>query len=397
MTRISSLSAALFTVVFCAGCLDFDGAYNGYCDAGRCAQDDGGSGGGSGGSGGGTGGSGGTGGGTGGSGGGTGGAGGGTGGSGGAGGGTGGTGGAGGGGADPLLCDAGLCYVRHYDTPLRNMEAVHQAAPNSVFAGALGGITIRWDGTGFMPFQLPQTTGQVWAISGTGPSDYYAVGSPGSVIHRWDGANWIPHQGLLPSYSYYGVWAPAPGRALAASYDTHVMSWDGAAWTVAASNTTFGSEDIHGCNQSEAWLPTYEGKIMRYTPDGGLRLIYDGGTALSSVWCHPVGGVWVVGYSGTVLRSQPDGGFAAFDAGITNNLYTVWVSDAGDVWMGGSVRTLIRYRNFGAGARTAYNVAPFGLGYYTDLSGLNDELWLTGNYAPASGDGGAVVQYRVGP
>ena len=400
--RAAWTSSLLLPVLLLApACLDFDAVYAGYCDAGRCGPDGGGGGSAGGGAGGGSVG-GGAGGGAsgGGAGGGTagGGAGGGAAGGGAAGGGSGGGTGGGGGGGGALTCDAGLCFLRSYDVPSRYVSTVWAASSTSVIAGASGGRTVHWDGQQFTTSQLPQSTGSLWEIAAASPTEYWAVGQPASVIHGWNGTAWVPYTSLTATGSYYGVVAPTPGFALAASTYGEVMTWNGSAWTRGAVLGSVTPYDVTACSPSTAWVAMGNGQIFQWTPGGGLVLSYDGGTSIDALWCDPVEGVWAVGTAGVMLNAPLDGGpFRAFDSGTTVPLNTVFVSPAGDLWVGGNVRTLVRWRNGGRGERTAYNEPPYGLGYFTDIHGTGNELWVTGNYAPASGDGGIIVHYVVGP
>ena len=193
--------------------------------------------------------------------------------------------------------------------------------------------------------------------------------------------------------------AAAGSLNVAVTYNGEALEWNGSSWTLGPNiGSSWTPNKIHGCTGDEAWVPMNEGSIFHYRSDGGFSSVYSGSVGLESVWCDVWSGVWVVGGSGTVLHDAwDDAGFQLFDAGTDVRLYAVWVSDAGDVWFAGQQRTLLRYRTWGGGERTAYNVQPFGLGAYTDVHGVGDELWVSGLYSLAAGDGGVMVQYKVGP
>ena len=388
-----------------AGCFNFDAAYARYCTYNRC-PDGGAAGGGAGG---------GSGGGSGGgvAGGGGGGVGGGSGGgvAGGSGGGTGGGGTGGGdagidGGADAgppdaggLFCDAGLCFVRSYDIPKLQMWTVWAVSPNEVFAGGFNGTVVRWDGTNFNPTKTPGMTGDIWAVHGATANHVWAAGTPGFNTNRWNGTDWVPYTQTAGSGSIYGVYGLPDGvQALAATSDGHVLRWTGTAWTLAGStpSTADTFDDITGCDADNAWMVTYEGLIYRYQADAGVMLEYGGAVSLDSIFCHPTAGVWAVGSGGLVLKRDDDAGtWAPVSLGLTTNLNGVWISPAGETWIAGGTRTLVRIVDGGA---VPYNLPPYNLGTYTDISGAGNSIWVTGLYSPnATYDGGLIVQYVVGP
>jgi hypothetical protein len=394
--RLPFLALAVFMAF--SSCFNFDQAYEQYCDAGHCGAGGGRSmtgggastGGGMATTGGGTasgGGSGATGGGS----------------------GTGGgnaTGGSGTGGGSGLPnCDAGqLCYVQHFDTPKVDLFTVVAASPQNIFAGGAGGKVVRWNGTAFAAAQLPQTSGTIRDMAASSPTEVFAVGDPTNVIHRFDGTSWIPYTQLPGRGFNAGVYATGPGQAVAYSNYSETLLWNGTAWTQGPlGDSSPNPEDVHGCTATEFWVPVSEGDIYYYNADGGsdggILKTYTAGGASSfyTVWCDPRTGVWVAGAGGVVLHDARDGtGFQQFDAGLTASVLSVWVSEQGDLWLAGRQRTLVRFTNRGSGERTAFNVRPFEIDTYTAIKGTGDELWLTGLYSDAAGDGGALLRYTAG-
>ncbi len=360
-----------FLVLALAGCFNFEGAYDRYCQLNKCS--DGGTGGGAaGGSGGGA-----------------------------AGGGAGGGGVADAGPADagPPTCDAGLCFVRSYDVPKLQMWSVWAVSPTNVFAGGFNGTVVRFDGNTFAPTTTPLMTGPIWGVHGAAPTNVWAVGSTGFNTNQWNGASWVPHTNPAGNGSMYGVYGLPNGiEALSITSQGQVLRWTGTAWTVAASVMTPGNwfEDIHGCDGDDAWLVTYEGSVYRYSSDGGMVREFTGTTNLDAVYCHPTTGVWAVGSSGLVLARDNDAGsWSTVNLGLTANLNGIYISSAGEPWIVGSNRTLVRVVDGGA---VSYNLPPYNLATFTDVAGTGDSIWVTGLYSQsATFDGGVIAQYLSTP
>ncbi len=392
------LLVSTLALLLLAACFDFDGAYNRFCASEHC---DGGSGGGAGGGAGG----GGTGGGK------DGGAGGGgTGGGLGGGAGGGSAGGAGGGGtgggdagtdagvdAGVFTCDAGqLCFVRSYDTPKKVLQSVWAATPNEVWAAGDQGTVVRWNGAAFTPMLLPQTSGNQYALWGTSPADVWAVGSPGSITHRWNGSTWIPIT-TPGSYSSYGVVAFSPSSALMITYASEILSWNGTAWAHGPLDSSPSYYGLTACTPDEAWVSTGDGRVFRYQADAGtvaLEYTAPGTPSLNALFCSPTEGVWVVGGSGTVARRQAGGVWTTLPTGNAASLNSIWISPQGTVWLAGDNRTLLRLTDAGV---EPFNLPPYNLGFYSDVFGVGDDLWVSGGYSQVAGfDGGVMIQYRVG-
>jgi len=396
-----------------SGCFNFDAAYDKYCTLNRCdgggSATGGGTGTGGGSAGGGVGGAAGggsggaAGGGTGGSAGGVGGGGGGGGAAGGgSGGGTGGgSGGGAGGGMGDAACDSGLCYVRSYDIPKLQMRTITAVTPNAVFAGGDEGTVVRWDGTSFFPTKTPNNTGNIWAVHGVSPNAVWAGGGAGGRTNQWNGSDWVPYPNnavSTGSKSIWGVYALSDGGALAGASNGELFRWVGGVWTLEAVTENDYLDDITGCNDEEqVYVVTYKGNVYRYNADGGFALEYTGTTILDSLHCHPTGGSWAVGESGLVLkRNDATNGWEVQALGLTSDLFSVWTSDQNETWIVGGQRTLIRVVP-DAGMKS-YNLPPYQLGYFHDVSGVGDNLWVAANYAPsATHDGGVIVHFKIGP
>jgi hypothetical protein len=392
-------------LLFLAACFDFDGAYAHYC-AGRLCDGGSASGGGVGGgaAGGGAGGS--VGGGVGGGGGGSaaGGGGGGSavgGGGGSAGGGTGGDDGGnrdGGFDAGVATCDAGLlCFTRSYDTPKKVMQTVWAANPNEVWSAGDEGTVVRFNGTGFTPMLLPQTTETQFALWGTSPTDIWSVGVPASVTHRWDGSAWVPINSV-GTYNSYGVVAFTPSSAYAITYRSELLTWDGTAWNHGPIDPNTNFYALHACTADEAFVATDDGRIFRYAADAGaLTLEYtDPSTRnIYALFCsETASGTWAVGETGLVVQRLGGGVWQPVPLGLTHGLNSVWISPEGTVWLAGDFRTLVKVED---GGMTSYNLPPYNIGWYTDVFGIGDDLWVSAGYnTSATYDGGVMVQYRVG-
>ena len=108
--------------------------------------------------------------------------------------------------------------------------------------------------------------------------------------------------------------------------------------------------------------------------------------------------MWAVGNSGLVMVRDPKTeAWSPRSVGVTNALYTVWISPAGEAWIAGTLRTLLRVATDAGIA--SYNIRPYDLATYTDITGSTDDsIWVTGLYSQnATFDGGVIIHYLATP
>jgi hypothetical protein len=128
-------------------------------------------------------------------------------------------------------------------------------------------VLVHWDGAAWQNTALPDTGGSagLFKIWGTGPDDVTAVGDRGLALH-FDGAAWTV-QATDDLADLISVWGRAPDDQLAVGgrANGRLARWDGAAWT-------------------------------------GVTLPVPG---LSGIWMDADGRATVVGMQGTIGRVEP--------------------------------------------------------------------------------------------
>jgi hypothetical protein len=191
-------------------------------------------------------------------------------------------------------------------------------------ASAAGATCVPWVITG-----TPQVAGAtLFGISGSGPSDAWAVGELKSVpyILRWDGSIWQEVGQPLTRGELSGVAAITPTDAWAVGNNSSsplravIEHWDGTAWTDASPSAPDGSilAGAVALSSTDIWAagwfdapngstqPLYEHwdgtAWTRFPPAPGTR--YSGGIINVIAAASPID-VWAGGYSSGIPNAVP--------------------------------------------------------------------------------------------
>jgi hypothetical protein len=188
------------------------------------------------------------------------------------------------------------------------------------YDGPEQGLIVHWDGTAWAV--VPGANGNwvdslLWAVSATGPSDVWAVGSyrdsqrGSSLIEHWDGSQWSvvpsPHQGsggnvfyAVSARSATDVWAVGQADSGQTALIAH---WDGTAWTLVPPGELAGLE---------VWLTGVTARAADDVWAVGMTPVYGPSQALVAHW------------DGTVWHIVPN----AADATRRSSLQAVAVAGA---------------------------------------------------------------------
>jgi hypothetical protein len=183
----------------------------------------------------------------------------------------------------------------------------------------------------------------LYAISGSGPSDVWAVGEAGTIVH-WDGKFWTQSpshvQGILR-----GVWAAGPGDAWAVGDDETVLHWDGQGWSAlpmpspparfhwrAISGT--GSDDIWivGADTTSSTPDGYAGALLRW--DGRIWVVYQAPQDLGAVWGKSSNDLWGLGEAHGMFHFDGQGWSTVSTGDLPQIGTAVWGATSSDLFLG---------------------------------------------------------------
>jgi hypothetical protein len=186
-------------------------------------------------------------------------------------------------------------------------------------------LLFHWNGTtlrNVLPNDFAYLAGELWGVSGTGPTQVWVagqVGGNGSGLAEWNGTSWGPvGQFVYPLWNVWGtddhdLWVTEDG-SLPSGFAEGIVSHccDANGWSFTRFPTTTYIMGIWGSGPSDVWAVGY------YWASGGVPtssiLHWDGtswavtysgtGTLLSGVWGSGPGDVWVVG-TDLILHHTP--------------------------------------------------------------------------------------------
>lgn len=102
------------------------------------------------------------------------------------------------------------------------------------------------------------------AVSGTSPTDVWAVGELGTVLH-WDGAAWtlvtVPTE-----QSLWAVWAATPTDVFVVGNNGTALYYDGTSWTDLPTGVVNNLYAVHGSSPRNVWAVGNRGAVIQYKP-----------------------------------------------------------------------------------------------------------------------------------
>jgi hypothetical protein len=255
-----------------------------------------------------------------------------------------------------------------------------------------------WDGGSWtvVDADVPGATGLL-SISGTSPSDIWAVGNAGTqtLIEHWDGIAWarVPSPTPEASGTLSSVWAVSANDAWAVGLSTTpdnflplVLHWDGASWTVV--DTPAGPPQhftwaVSATGPSDAWIAGYSAVVSGFGNqlvehwDGNSWQIFRGtpdvvpGMPTSIIALSPAD-VWVSGDSFTILHwNGSEWQRPSYDLYGVHDFSAVNTSD---VW--GAGRALIHWN--GSSLKQAIAGSDYRFKSVAAVSSPSYNLWAVG-------------------
>ena len=252
--------------------------------------------------------------------------------------------------AGPLGC-SGSCGASHDECArfgwaaepiaLAQSFAISGTSPTDVWAVGNLATALHYDGGAWtaVPTGLPTTTTLtgVWTIA---PDDAWTVG--GTSVAHWDGTQWTAVAGVPPA-SYVDVWAASATAVYVATAGAGVLAWDGATWQPLGTYTGGAIVEIRGTTASDAWAA-----------DASTLWHWNGATwtaalsaRISSISAVAADDVWVVGSIGASFDSliaHWDGqSWTQWTSTLTSLYFGVTADAPNDVWVTGTGGTLFHF------------------------------------------------------
>ncbi len=244
------------------------------------------------------------------------------------------------------------------------LHAGWAASADDVFVGGDGGVICHWDGTTWTMMETP-TQKSIFAMSGTSPTDVWAVGgdayapNPGdqSLILHYDGTAWTEMTApdfLGQRYVINSVLALAPDDVWATlEYSTLPIHFNGTQWEwaeVSAVGQMEGSlQAVGAVDAHDVFFAGTHGQILHKAGDEWIleQKTEEGLSTtdlLGCVWAGALDQVYVGGNYGQVYRRQADGSWTelSLNTGIVEGgVRFIWGRSPTEVYFlmgGGALR-----------------------------------------------------------
>lgn len=277
--------------------------------------------------------------------------------------------------------DAGATWHAVPSDTTAHLRAVSGSGPSDVWAVGDLGTAIHWDGSSWRP-SATGTTEQLAAVWSSGGADVWAAGESCTLLH-WTGAAWSRATGLPCAGAIRGLWGSDASQVWAVGGDAAsrtLMHWNGRAWSGAPSAGAARLLGVSGSDRAAAWAVVDATALLRW---GGTTWT-DGpgpGVLTGGAWSANPHDAWLTGTHGATYHF--DGrGWTPRPTGADDDMRDVWGTGLADVWAVGGEGAIAHWD--GAAWALARGVTP------RDLDGVwgsgSTDVW-------AVGAGGIVLRY----
>jgi hypothetical protein len=258
-------------------------------------------------------------------------------------------------------------------------NGVWGSGPNDVWVvGAsldgLVGIAFHWDGATWTRGDVGNVP-PLWAVSGQGPDDVWAVADHGTVA-RWDGSTWrSTTEGTDASLS--AVRVGGPDDVWVAAYPGTLQHWDGSAWSTGTSNPVRQREEgqgqgygLWGSGPNNLW--SVGGTILHFDGTSWSSVATPAGVYLNRVWGSGPNDVWAVG---SAILHFDGSSWVASSFAPTGYVYDVWGSGPSDVWAVGQGSSILHWD----GAAWSAVPSPSKFDLYAVWGSGPSDVWAVGD------------------
>ncbi len=237
-----------------------------------------------------------------------------------------------------ILQWTGLAWTPVEDLPRADLFAVSGTGPTDAWAVGEAGVIMRWDGAGWSTSISP-TSETLLAVHAIAPDDAWAVGEAGAMVH-WDGSQWSvePRQTEL---NLYGVWGTAGDLWVVGDVGT-LLRFTGGTWTAITDATMNWLLGVRGTGPDDVWAFGVSGTILHWDGAAWTESMTSTVESIFAMYAPSPTSVWAVGDRGTVLR-YTGAGWAPQISGTANVLFGVHGASEADVWAVGDTSTILRW------------------------------------------------------
>jgi hypothetical protein len=244
------------------------------------------------------------------------------------------------------------------------------AASRSATVIALAHSLKRWNGAIWREAAL--TLEDLNDISGTSPTDIYAVGE--SNLLHWDGSAWskMPTPGVSDAGS---IWTFAADD-IWMTHASGIYRFDGSAATL--SDPATNAFALWGAAPNDLWAVGAGGSIRHWDGTSWTEETSPTTASLFEIWGSATDNVWAVGAQGAVVHWNGTD-WTLNDTFPTNvTLQSVWTTGPDDVWAGGANRAVAHWDGMAWTFRSTPFVPPFFFNEaILSIAGVGTDVWAT--------------------
>ncbi len=230
----------------------------------------------------------------------------------------------------------------------RGTRAVGWLAAAAVGAGSVAAQAQCQSGWLDISPQLPDVD---WAaVWGTGPDDFFVVGTRGLIVRYQAGRPWTIWE-LVSGVDLESVWGTGNGDIFAVGENGVIMHFDGYVWEQMESGTSYPLLSVHGRSSYDVFAVGQGGTILHF--DGIVWTPSSAGTTgpLEAVWCRPSDETVIVGEAGLSLHSADDGNghmtWQSRGSGAAFPLFGITGDSDGNVYAAGTNGLVMKYAGEG--------------------------------------------------
>ncbi len=186
---------------------------------------------------------------------------------------------------------------------------------------------LHYDGAGFTSFNV--AGGE---LSGSGPSDVWALGAQAGSVAHWNGQAWITTATAVAG-SLRAIWARSAMEVWAVGDYGALERYDGVRWTQVSATGPFAHTFVMGVRASTLWTGGGQGFLA--LGDGNTLSPMTEVTAaiasVRSVWAFGASDAWAATDDG--LLRKDGASWVSVPATAGQRYDDVWGSGPGDVWL----------------------------------------------------------------
>ena len=241
----------------------------------------------------------------------------------------------------------------------------------------------RYDGTSFVPFETPSTSGLGCIFALSASEVYLCAGS--DVLH-YDGASFtVMDASAVGMSGLSGLWASSASDIFVIGEDAVVGHFDGSTWSRTIAGSPFNSS-IWGSGPSDVYvLGTFE--LAHYDGTGWTAIDLDCGAGDGQVWGTSADNVWVMTESYEVSHYNGTDWESISTDDFVGDLAVVWGPSADDVWAAGGAGSIAHYNGTKWTEVTHQKIGAPYLRQFLAIHGSSPtNIWAVGHQL---GEGGA--------